>query len=143
MLSARPELPLAAPLATWQAGLPAPDFGAISHQLRERWKRAGAARRTACVLPGGGVNREPRISETTHDLHLAAVYLLMLRECPARARTWTFESELVRPDEKVPDALVRDGPMLTAIEMGGEYRRDKLEQFHAYCQRRGMGYEIW
>ena len=143
MLSARPQLGLTDPLAVWQHELPQPDFGTVAHRLRERWKRAGSARRTECVLPEGGVGRVPRVSETTHDLHLAAVYLLMRQECPARARTWTFESELAHRNEKVPDAIVRDGRVTTAIELGGQYSREKLEQFHVYCRRRGMGYEIW
>jgi hypothetical protein len=52
---------------------------------------------------------------------LAAVYLLLLRERPTRAWTWTFESELARPYEKLPDAIIRDGGVKTAIELAGQY----------------------
>ncbi len=142
-LSARPELPLTEPLATWRAGSHVPDFGAVAHRLRQRWRQAGAARRTECIWSAGGVSRRPRVSEVTHDLQLAAVYLAMHRQCPQRARTWTFETEFVEGRSKVPDAVVRDGPLVTAVEMGGQYDREKLEQFHAYCLGRGMAYEIW
>lgn len=142
-LSARPEIAMSAPLATWREGRVTPNFAAVAHRLRTRWKQAGPARRTACVIASGWVMRQPRISETTHDLHLAAVYLLMLRDHPTRAKTWTFESQNFQPNEKLPDALVSDGRLKTAIELGGEYTKHRLEAFHAHCHEQGYGYEIW
>ena len=81
--------------------------------------------------------------EATHDLHLAAVYLLMRQELPTRAKSWRFETEFARPGEKVPDALVRDGFSTTAIDFGGDYKPEQLERIHDYCQERRYGYEIW
>lgn len=136
---AKPELLPTEPLATWQPGLPKPDFGPVAHQLRAR--RQAPAERTRCVYAAGG--RPPRPTDTTHDLHLAGVYLLMRQELPTRAASWVFEEDLVRPGQKLPDALVTDGRARTAIECGGEYDRTRLEEDHAYFASQGYGYEIW
>lgn len=138
-LFARPELIPTEPLVTWQPGLPVPDFGALAYQLRRR--RTGPAVETACVISAFG--RPPRPTDTTHDLHLAAVYLLMRRELPTRAATWQFEDSLQKRGEKLPDARVRDGKKWTVIECGGEYAPHRLESDHKYCAERAWGYEIW
>lgn len=149
-LRAHPELPLDAPLAVWHGGQPPPGFGELARCLRARWSNEAedttfvTATRSAGNDLGGHGGRRPRISEATHDLHLAAVYLRMRSELPTRARSWMPEFALRgMPGERVPDALVRDGRYNTAIEFGGEYPEEKLRLFHEDCARRGRGYEIW
>lgn len=150
-LLAQAERPLAEPLAVWQPGLPEPGFGPIAHAAQRRWSSPtqatvfivateGAARST-----GGSGGRWPRVSEATHDLHLAAVYLLMRDELPSRAESW--EGEDAAGDAPGgggrPDATVRDGFRRTAIELVGQYSPGKLAAFHQRCAARGLGYELW
>lgn len=139
---ARSELPLAQPVATWQPGLPGPNFGQLSRVVKGRWRGLRAAT-TPCLRLASSDSREPKVVEATHDLHLAAVYLLMRHELPTRAKSWRFETEFARPGEKVPDALVRDGFSTTAIDFGGDYGPEQLKRIHDYCEERRYGYEIW
>jgi hypothetical protein len=139
-LMARPEIIPDKPLVTWQPGLPRPDFGPVAWTLKRR-RRDQAPAVTPCVLAAAG--RHPRPTDTTHDLHLAAVFLLMCEELPTRACSWVFEDDLIRPGQKLPDALVTDGRAKTAIECGGEYDRQRLEEDHDFFARKGYGYEIW
>jgi hypothetical protein len=150
---AHPQLRLEAPLITWAPTAPPPDFGASAYRLRTRWTEP--VRATAIVIAtartgvwlGGYGGRPPRRSEATHDLHLAAVYLRMLREQPKRARRWISEARLLADgagrDEKLPDAIVRSRGGSTAIEFGGSYPPNKLAAFHAYCAERHLAYELW
>ncbi|MGD9689161.1 MAG: hypothetical protein AB7K52_00580 [Phycisphaerales bacterium] len=150
---AHPELPLSAPLATWQPGLPRPALTALARQLRSRWRLPDTATvmytatRAAAALTGGHGDRPLRTSETTHDIHLAGVYLLMRRELPTRARSWKSEARLLAEGrgrhEKLPDAVVTDGRSETAIEFGGMYSADKLAAFHDHCHHSHLGYELW
>jgi hypothetical protein len=80
---------------------------------------------------------------------LAEVYLTMRVELPTRAASWRHEdldprSHDERAGEKLPDAVVTDGRHTTAIEcVGSSYTREKLEGFHAYCERTMLAYELW
>lgn len=139
-LLARPEVLPDEPLAAWQPGLPKPEFGPIAWKLKKR-RQDQAAIATPCVAAASG--RLPRPTDTTHDLHLTAVFLLMCKELPTRACSWVFEAELVRPGEKLPDAIVTDGKAKTVIECGGEYDRKRLEEDHEFFASKGYGYEIW
>ena len=139
-LLARPEIIPTEPLATWQPGLPRPDLGPVAWQL-ERRRRDQPAAVTQAVI--GSASRLPRPTDTTHDLHLAAVFLLMCKELPTRARSWVFETDLIRAGEKLPDAIVTDGKAKTVIECGGEYDRKRLEEDHEFFASKGYGYEIW
>lgn len=149
-LTAHPEVELLEPLATWQLGLPVPDFESLSRVLS---KRFGEPERTvdcvfatteAAAVVGGSAGRAMRDSEATHDIHLSAVYLRMRAELPTRARSWQGEWGLPKGHGvKVPDAMVRDGKFDTAIEFGGSYSAEKLAEFHAFCAKRRLGYELW
>jgi len=139
-LMTRPEIIPDRPLATWQPDLPRPDFGPVAWQLQNRRKNQ-VPLATPCAVAAS--TRHPRPTDTTHDLHLAAVYLLMCKELPTRARSWVFETDLIRAGEKLPDAIVTDGKAKTVIECGGEYDRRRLEEDHEFFARRGYGYEIW
>lgn len=147
----RPLLEVLEPLAIWRPHRPVPDFAAIARQLANRWSDSMV--RMECVevtdegargVAGVPAAAPPADSEVTHDLHVAAVYLRMLDELPARASTWILETRLPKGQGvKVPDAMVRDGLERTAIEFGGLYDRAKLEAFHEYCRQERMGYELW
>jgi hypothetical protein len=139
-LLARPEITPTEPLAIWQPGLSEPDFGAVAWKLQSR-RRRQAAVTTPCVIAAS--KRPPRETEVTHDLHLAAVFLLMCQELPTRAASWTFEDDLADSGQRLPDALVTDGKSKTVIECGGEYGRERLEDDHRFFARKGYGYEIW
>ncbi len=140
LLMARPEIVPSVPLATWQPGLPQPDMGAVAWKLQSR-RRSQPASRTPCVVATS--RRPPRQTEVTHDLHLAAVFLLMSEELPTRASSWIFEDDLDLSGEKQPDAVVVDGETRTVIECGGEYGRGRLEDDHVFFAGLGFGYEIW
>lgn len=155
MMSVHPLLELRAPLACWQPGLSPPDFKEVATLARARWTMP------ECIVPvltaselagqayGGKGGRPPRTSEATHDLHLTSVYLRMLDELPTRAESWMSEAMITErgmgggPQGKLPDALVRDGSMWTAIELVGMYSSEKLLGFHCHCDRNGWGYELW
>lgn len=152
-LLASDEVPLAGPVSCWRPGDAAPDFFAVSRMARQRWR--ASVRPTACVVATplsalrlGGVVRESRMSEATHDLHVAQVYLVKLSSMPLVAARW--EGERCRPDlpprtgDKVPDAIVHSAGRSIAIEIVGEsYTAQKLFRFHEYCNGRRLEYELW
>lgn len=147
------EIPLTWPVATWQPLLPAPDLAAAARLTRARFARTPVCD-TQCVVAariGRRRPRPPRETETTHDLHLAGVYLWMRANLPTRAAKWLHEDEIADdlferaiPGEKRPDAVVRDGGHLTAVELvGSSYSGTKLQAFHDFCAERGLAYELW
>lgn len=150
---ARPEIPVSIPVCVWKPETPRPDFGAIAYRLQSRWKlpaRPGSvvlATRDAARRLGGRGGRPPRVSESTHDQHLAAVYLLKRKTQPREAEAWICEDLYPREwkprGRKVPDALVVRRSGTKAVEWGGEYAKSKVEEFHEHCVRQGYRYEIW
>jgi len=153
---AHPELPLEAPVVAWRPRDPEPDFDKVAYQLAARWTLP-PIRHTALIATrkmgnhyGGWGGRHPRPTEQTHDLHMAALYLLKRAGNPAVPRYWLSEEKLRerRKGEKhtgrqhLPDAIVAR-PKRTAIEFGGAYKVEKLRSFHYYCQGIGLPYEMW
>lgn len=75
----------------------------------------------------------------------------MRANLPTRAAKWLHEDEIADdlferaiPGEKRPDAVVRDGAHLTAVELvGSSYKQEKLQAFHDFCAERGLAYELW
>jgi hypothetical protein len=146
-----PELPLHQPVASWRIGEQTPDFGAASYALRSRWSQAGVS--TLCVIAsraagrmfGGHGGRFPRESEETHDVHLAAVYLRLLKADPKLASSWIHEEEIRAEREtrrgKLPDAVLKATGKI--IEFGGAYKKEKLISFHEYCRASRQEYEVW
>lgn len=142
------------PLLTWRIGEGTPDFGGVSYVLRHRFTEP--AKPTAIYVAsskaarhfGGASARLPRVSEVTHDLGLATVYLLLRDRSPAIAPMWLSEGWIiaagVKAGDKVPDALIDtpNGPK-RAIEFGGEYGKRKLLSFHRYCDASRLEYELW
>lgn len=145
--------PLDSPLLVWRQGETPPDFGPIAYHLKNRFlapAKATAiywASRKTMQRFGSGKLRRPRASEVSHDLGLAAVYLKLRREVPARAKAWISEAKILARGTargvKVPDAFIAEKGMVTAIEFGGEYSKTKLVELHRHCERHHEGYELW
>lgn len=102
-LMAHPEVSVEEPICSWEPGQELPDFGNVAWQLNKRWSSPLVT--TECVIAtrfagqffGGHGGRKPRRAETTHDLHLSAVFLQMMVTHPQRAMTWSSEEELQFP----------------------------------------------
>ena len=149
---ARPELELEEPLFRWEPGEAEPDFAALSRRCSGRWSQPVertslyVASSRAGVLYGGSGGRSPRLSEVSHDLSLAGLYLRHFRPNGHRVE-WTSEASLIRmgygDQSRVPDALVTENGSSRAIELGGTYSSAKLEDFHAFCTEEALAYELW
>lgn len=148
----QPVAPLERPLLTWRAPDPIPDFAPVVSLLRRRWHAPVTP--TAVVLATkalaaslGGHAQPPRLSEGTHDLHVAEVFLRLLRASPARAQKWVPEAKLAAGgtrSARVPDALLALPGRPLVIEVGGtSYDKDKLRAFHGFCEAKGYDYELW
>ena len=153
-LLAHPDIKLNQPLASWQPDQNEPNFGKLSYQLKVRWTQplittpTIIAQTKAANRFGGYGDRAPKRSETTHDLHLAGIYLHFLQTRPGEAENWSSEaqraSQASRLKEKLPDAMIiRNNQSPLVIEMGGIYPAWRLESFHQYCAERQYPYEIW
>jgi hypothetical protein len=150
-----PLLKLDDPLFHWDPGEPPPEsFEAISNRLLSRWDAPPRsttvfyATRTAVNAYGGcqaGFASHPY--EATHDLHVAELYLRILRLFPDLAPYWRAEEELPRPDPGgfKPDAALvdPDGQLRLFIEFAGRYSPERLQKIHFYCVGRGFPYELW
>ena len=153
-VQARPLLALAAPLVRWCPGLPPEDFSALAWKLWKRWQEP-PVRTTVFVAGSSLVNRLGGVSTGTlhnlaaisHDLHVAEVYLRLLRSEPELARLWVGEDLLAptREGQKLPDAILHDtlGRPQLVLEFGGAYPPERLRAFHEDCDKRGLPYEIW
>lgn len=152
-MKARPELELVGPLVDWRRGTPAPDFHRLARLLAIRWTEP--IRPTALVLAtatagtrlGGAGGRRPRLSEVSHDITLAAVYLRWRDRAAATRGDWLSEARLTQlgfgAGTRLPDALVCCAERRIAIEVGGEYPPAKLRAFHDFCDGSGLDYELW
>lgn len=143
------------PLARWGTdSREAPEFAAIAWKAEARWGRGQVA--TPCVVATGPGRarfadskvRGVRASEASHDLALASLYLHMRDELGRCVETWRGEDSLGPlaeniPADIVPDAVLVEGDATTAIELVGQYSKDKLEAFHYACADFGVGYELW
>jgi hypothetical protein len=148
------QLPLLeSPLVVWQPGGELPEFGRLAYHLQNRFTEPARATSVFWASEktlrrfGGGHVRRPRVSEVTHDLGLASVYLTFRQHAPLRAKAWISEAKILARGTsrgvKVPDAFVVERDVVTAIEFGGEYGKSKLREFHRYCERNRQGYELW
>lgn len=142
----RPELDIREPLLRWTPQSTPPAFGALAWKAKSRWHSPTVAtplvtatkkarEQTAARLPA----RSLRQTELTHDLHVAALYLIVANDCPVAACTWTHEDEMVaqglRFGDHVPDACIvyptMTGERVTLIEFAGQYSAQKLTALHA------------
>jgi hypothetical protein len=151
-LTVSPEIPVREPVLAWHPPLPTPDFGPVAYVLDTRRReppqtvQAVIASDYGGRLMGGKGGRYPRPDEPTHDLHLAAVFLLKRNQNPRCVRYWVAEHRLAElrasRDERLPDAMIRH-PRKVVIESGGRYNAPKLRSFHEWCAAKPLAYEIW
>jgi hypothetical protein len=150
--------PLPAPeraLVAWSPGDETPDHSALAWVLKTRFLAPArkttcyvATRRAAALFGGNAPGELKHEHQTTHDLGLAAVYLVFRKEHPEREEEWLGE-DVLRPHyrrKKLPDAVLASSPSATPemlIEFGGAYDRRRLEEFHRDCLERNLPYEIW
>ena len=151
---AEPLLELRAPIVAWIPGHPAPDFRAVSNTLNSRWPVVApaalmvyrASRTTNNRFGGPGRLAPLSADQITHDLHVSEVYVQLRRTDPATASAWIGEDVLGKAGYRMkdPDAIVRrpDGSDI-AIEFGGRYDKQRVEEFHQDCERRNRPYELW
>lgn len=151
-LPAHPELRLSEPAFTWELQEPPPDSGALAYRLQRRWAEhltltSFATATAKCARRFDGRARPPRQVERTHDIHVAAIYLLYRARDPHVLTGWISEdvlrAEHRRDSERIPDAILRLGHRKRAIEFGGAYPKAKIEAFHRYCEEAELSYEIW
>jgi hypothetical protein len=151
---AKPLLPLGEPVFRWKPGDDAPAFGELSWTLQKRWSEPArevtvylATRRAASIFGGRADGRIKNPSQVTHDIHLGALYLKLLRDAPSLAAGWIGEDILAptREHQKLPDAILHDaeGKPRLAVEFGGSYPRERVQGFHEDCAARSLPYELW
>lgn len=151
---ARAVLPLAAPILCWRPGEPAPEFLDIAKLLHQR--SGGFATATTVCLPtkqtkalfgAASTANRFKLTQTTHDLHVAEVFLKYRADGFDVGRCWIGEDNLPRywPIAARPDALLLDdiGVVICAVEYGGDYSPERLQSFHSAFSRSGLAYELW
>lgn len=153
LLRAHPELPLAEPVWSWKPGEPPAPFGILSFRVRKRWCEPlrpttvyVASAKTARQFAGSG-GRLSHPLQVTHDLHVSALFLGLLKNRPAEAERWVSENVLapLRKRQKLPDAEIHDetGRVLKVIEFAGSYPTERIRLVHEDCERRQVPYELW
>lgn len=142
-------------VTTWAPPDPAPDFGKIAWQLQSRWQKQFreirvffASRFGANQFGGTSSGRLKKPKQATHDLGVSSVYLSFCLNRPGDANAWLGEDIYAgsRRGQVLPDAMLFEGKSTTpylAIEFGGAYKKERLEDFHHDCASRKLGYEIW
>lgn len=149
-----PELPLSAPVASWDPGTPVPRFGAVASMLSSRWSdvetqtQVVVASQRAEAVFGGKAGHLTQRDAINHDIHLATLYLRLLTSDPeCTPRAWTPEWELppARKGEILPDAVLRDdgGKVYHVVEFAGRYSAKRVAQIHRYCSARSLAYDLW
>lgn len=150
----RPVAKLHHPLVIWEPGHAAPEFPAVAHYLQERSSQpvrriyVATATRKAAVLYGRTNTAPPfRKNQITHDLYVSEVLLRYRANGFDVRHRWRGEDELPEswPVSVKPDALILDsmGVALRAIEFGGNYPIERLEQIHLAFSSIDLAYEIW
>ena len=149
---ARPIGELEQPVMCWQPGEGTPDFHNVARVLHRRSSKAASM--TAFVFAGPrtialfGEGRAPsvKLTQMTHDLHVAEVYLHYRRSGLA-SRQWTSEDRLpyAWPLRERPDAALSDdaGNIYRAVEYGGDYPAKRLRALHDGFSSIQLSYEIW
>jgi hypothetical protein len=151
---ARPRLPLEQPIFRWKPGEEPPDFGKLAWSVKSRWTEPPrdvtvylATRRAAAIFGGRADGKIKNPSQATHDIHLGALYLKLMKDSPTIAAGWIGEEILAptREHQKLPDAILhdREGRPRLVIEFGGAYPADRLQAFHEDCAERALPYELW
>ncbi|MBX9681651.1 MAG: hypothetical protein K2X38_23080 [Gemmataceae bacterium] len=150
----RPLLPLENPVLVWAPPERTPDFAGVSRELRRRWKEPAnlaelihATPRAQRIFGGIAYRGVKNLCQTTHDLHVAEIFLRYRRQGEWAGCVWVGEDEIARSGDTgaVPDAALRSaaGRYKRFIEFGGAYAEDRVAHFHEHCLDRQVPYELW
>ena len=108
---------------------------------------AFAGRRSLEVFGGSSPGDVKNPCQTTHDLHLAEVFLLYRAAGLDWRELWVGEDSIAARWgwPKIPDAVLCDalGHPVRAVDFGGAYREDRLREFHRSCAAQTLPYELW
>lgn len=151
---ARPLLDLTAPLCVWHPGESPPDFVALERRCQERWELpavqtevAVAGRRALAVFGGATSGDVKNPCQTTHDLHVAELFLRYRAAGLGWRTQWVGEDAIAARWgwKKLPDAVLCDaaGDPARAVDFGGAYGQERLRDFHAACAAVPLPYELW
>lgn len=148
------QVPIEKPLRCFTSAETPDDLGRLASHLCRRWQRARQSRpmvyratSKAVGLFGAAVTTRADSHKTDHDLVLTEVLLRYLQSDPKPA--WFHEAsldrlELIHSGLK-PDAVVwpkqADSPR--AIEVGGQYSKQRLTQLHRAMADSNMEWELW
>lgn len=148
----QPALP-DSPLFLWQPTQPKPDCGKLGRVASRRWSAEPSSETIAVAttkardLYGEIPVRSPRESEIAHDVWVTELFLR--RYVHKQPTSWLHEDgfDELFPEGAKPDAALvsqgKESATPIAIELLGNYRREKIEQFHTYCHEYGIPYELW
>lgn len=153
-VAAKPLLEITEPVLRWKPGEAAPEYSSLAWQLQKRWTEPErevttylASRRAASIFGGWANGRIKNPGQATHDFHVGAVYLNLLRTAPTLAAGWIGEDILspTRQGQKLPDAILydREGRPRLVVEFGGAYPAERVQKFHEDCATRSLPYELW
>lgn len=143
------------PLAVWWPGQVSPPFDAIAWTTKKRWR--APARSTPVVLASDKAARRffgrqarglRQAFQATHDLGLSEVYLHFRKARTSLLPLWRGERQIasLRRRRKVPDAVIADAslwPPQVVIEFAGMYSAERMRNFHSFCVRESLPYELW
>lgn len=152
---AKPIPILDGPIYCWSPGDLEPNFGKAAWKAQSRWTLPAksttiiyAGRKATHNYLGTRPRKVKQIFQVTHDLGLAEVYLLTRRLRPELARSWVGEGKhrFKKPRMKNADAYIfpeDTWPPKLIIEFAGCYPKKRIEQFHAFCVKQHLSYELW
>ena len=132
------------PFYRWSPGDPAPHFGKLSYQAKERFRGLppclmAAYIPTRLTLSQFGVSHRQKIKRThcTHEIGVSESYLYFFKRWPRLTeRCWRGEDLYAHergPGEKVEDShLVHPttGRVMLAIEYAGSYPTSRFRELH-------------
>lgn len=151
----RPLPSIQKPLFAWKPKQPAPSCHALAWKSQSRWNQA--AESTAVIVASNKASRHffgknarglRQGFQTAHDLGVAEVYLQFRRDRPELLPLWRGERTIapLRRRRKVPDAVIADEtlwPPQFIVEFAGAYSAERIEQFHRFCVKESLAYELW
>jgi hypothetical protein len=152
---ARPLRPLHRPLCLWRHSEPMPDLLGLSRRLHQRASFSAAqtvvvsaTRKTQAMFGNSrGIASPIKLTQATHDLHVAEVYFHYAARGFQSGIRWV--SEDCFPEtwtlRQRPDALLIDdaGEFVRAVEYGGDYSWERLAELHDGLASIPLPYEIW
>lgn len=150
----RPINELQQPLLTWEPGEAPPNFQSLSIRLHRRAMVPAKlvniifATSRSTALFGKGSLPKIKLTQMTHDLHVAQVFLTY-RGRGLSVDQWIGEDNFPGSwkSQQRPDGLLRraDGTIYRAIEYGGDYLPQRLMELHQSLANETvrLGYEIW